>query len=128
MSLSFKRKVETKSNYSTKIKIPQYLPSNKCPKVEELVDTTKYKELMYAINKSNVSESDKQFLKLAASRHLAFNYGKIADYYANSDAEMQKLMEQSALVILDVNDAISNGYIKFSKDILKLLDMSDEQG
>lgn len=128
MSLSFKRKVETKSNYSTKIKIPQYLPSNKCPKVEELVDTTKYKELMYAINKSNVSESDKQFLKLAASRHLAFNYGKIADYYANSDAEMQKLMEQSALVILDVNDAISNGYIKFSKDVLKLLDMSDEQG
>lgn len=128
MSLSFKRKVETKSNYSTKIKIPQYLPSNKCPKIEELVDETKYKELIYAINKSNVSEKEKRFLKLAAARHLVFNYSKIADYYANADTEVQTLMEQSALVILDVDDAISNGYIKFSKDVLKLLDMSSERG
>ena len=126
MSLSFKRKTETKSNYSTKIKIPQYLPSSRYPKIEELVDKTKYEELLYAINKSNVSESDKQFLRLAATRHLVFNYSKIADYYAHSDTDMQNLMEQSALVILDVDDAIANGYIKFSKDVLKLLDMSNE--
>lgn len=128
MSLSFKRKSNTKSNYSTKIKIPQYLPSGKCPKLEELFDNTKYKELIYSINKSKVSEEEKKFLKLAASRHLIFNYSKIADYYANADIEMQNLMEQSALVILDVNDAIANGYVKFSKDVLKLLDITDDYG
>lgn len=102
------------------------MPSSRYPKIEELVDKTKYEELLYAINKSNVSESDKQFLRLAATRHLVFNYSKIADYYAHSDTDMQNLMEQSALVILDVDDAIANGYIKFSKGVLKLLDMSNE--
>lgn len=126
MSLSFKRKSSTKSNYSTKIKIPQYLPSGDEVKIEELVDDTVYKKLIYAINKSNVTEIEKKFLRLAASRHLVFNYSKIADYYANANDDMQSLMEQSALVIIDINDAIANGYVKFSKDILKLLDISNE--
>lgn len=127
MGLSFKRdKQEIKSNYTSKIKIPQYLPNYDCPKIGELVDATKYKELLYAINKSNVPEEQKQFLRLAATRHLAFNYGKIADYYANTDVDMQRLMEQSALVIVDVGDAIANGYVKFSKDILKLIDSAND--
>ena len=57
---------------------------------------------------------------------MAFNYGKIADYYANTDVDMQRLMEQSALVIVDVDDAIANGYVKFSKDILKLIDSAND--
>ena len=127
MGLSFKReKSEAKSNYTSKIKIPQYLPNYDCPKIGELVDETKYKELLYAINKSNVPEEQKQFLRLAATRHLAFNYGKIADYYANTGVDMQRLMEQSALVIVDVDDAIANGYVKFSKDILKLIDSAND--
>ena len=43
-----------------------------------------------------------------------------ADYYAHATPEMQKLMENSALVIIDINDAIANGYVNFSnliKDI-----------
>ena len=35
---------------------------------------------------------------------------------------MQRLMEQSALVIIDIDDAIANGYVKLSKDIQELLD------
>ena len=61
---------------------------------------------------------------MAASRHIVFNYAKIADYYAHSNEEMQELMEQSALVILDIDDAIANGYVKLSKDIEKLIDSS----
>ena len=61
---------------------------------------------------------------MAASRHIVFNYAKIADYYAHADKEMQELMEQSALVILDIDDAIANGYVKLSKDIEKLISES----
>lgn len=33
---------------------------------------------------------------------------------------MQKLMEKSALVIIDFDDAIANGYVKMSKAMEKL--------
>jgi hypothetical protein len=35
-------------------------------------------------------------------------------------------MEQSALVILDIDDAIANGYVKLSKDIRAILEQSGE--
>jgi hypothetical protein len=34
---------------------------------------------------------------------------------------MQELMEKSALVIIDFNDAIANGYVKMSKNIEKIM-------
>ena len=82
---------------------------------------------MANIKNSNVSEEEKKFLKLAASRHIVFNYAKIADYYAHASKEMQELMEQSALVILDIDDAIANGYVKLSKDIERILEESGDE-
>lgn len=104
-----------------KIAIPQYSPSKIKPQLESLIDYNKYSQLIKSINNSNVSEEDKNFLKFAATRHLVFHYSKIADYYAHSSAEMQKLMEESALVILDIDDAIVNGYVRLSNSIDKLL-------
>lgn len=86
-----------------------------------MIDYNKYSQLIKSINNSNVSAEDKNFLKFAATRHLVFHYSKIADYYAHSSAEMQKLMEESALVILDIDDAIVNGYVRLSNSIDKLL-------
>ena len=60
------------------------------------------------------------FLKYAAARHLAFNYSKIADYYAHQGKEMQALMEKSALVIIDLNDAIANGYVTLQNRIMDI--------
>lgn len=108
---------EEDKKYTTKVSIPQYLPSAVCPSIYELYDIRKYQELMNHINNSNVSDEDKTFLKLAATRHIVFNYAKIADYYAHAGAELQKLMEESALVIIDIDDAIANGYVKLSKNI-----------
>jgi hypothetical protein len=108
---------EEDKKYTTKVGIPQYLPSPNCPRVDTLVDKTKYNELIREINASNVSEADKEFLRLAATRHLVFTYSRIADYYAHAGKEMQGLMEKSALVIIDINDAIANGYVKLSKSI-----------
>ena len=107
--------------YTRKTQIPQYTPSKEVPPLSALCDYEQYSKLIYNINNSNVSEEEKKFLRFAASRHIAFNYSLIADYYAHADAEMQELMEQSALVILDVDDAIANGYVKLTKELTDIL-------
>lgn len=112
--------------YSTKVDIPQYLPSKIKPNLWELCDKTKYNELVRNIAISDIPDEVKEFLMFAATRHIVFNYAKIADYYAHANADVQKLMEQSALVIIDVEDAIANGYMRLSKNIKKLLENSDD--
>ena len=113
---------EEDKKYTTKVGVPQYLPSAECPRLDSLANLTKYKELLRNINASSVSEEEKEFLRLAATRHIVFTYSKIADYYAHATKEMQELMEQSALVIIDINDAIANGYVKLSKNIKKIME------
>ena len=103
------------TKYSRLTKIPQYEPNGKKPDIDSLVNTGKYTTLLREINESNLSDSEKNFLRLSATRHLVFNYAEIADYYANSSEEMQDLMEKSALVLIDFDDAIANGYVKLSK-------------
>lgn len=114
------------SKYTKKVKRPQYLPSKNQPNIAELCNYEKYGKLLKTINASNLSDEEKRFLRMAASRHIVFNYSKIADYYAHASAEMQTLMEKSALVIIDVDDAIANGYIKLSTQIDKILEESGE--
>lgn len=109
------------TKYSRAIRIPQYEPSNDKPQLEKLYDLRKYSKLVARINKSGVSEEEKKFLKYAASRHIVFTYSKIADYYAHASKEMQELMEESALVILDIDDAIANGYITLSEKMQQLI-------
>lgn len=121
MALFTITKEEVDETYTRKTQIPQYVPSKEKPAIESLVDYTKYSKLIRDINNSNVTEEEKKFLRFGAARHLMFNYSKIADYYAHADKEMQELMEQSALVILDIDDAIANGYVKLSSDIEKIM-------
>jgi hypothetical protein len=66
----------------------------------------------------------KDFLSFAAHRHIVFNYERIAEFYAHSDEKVQNLMERSALVIIDFNKAIENGFIQMTKDIAE--SFSDE--
>ena len=113
--------------YTKTIQIPQYIPSKVAPPLTSLADYTKYSELVRDIEKSNVTDEEKKFLRYAATRHIVFTYSRIADYYAHASAEMQDLMEKSALVILDVDDAIVNGYVKLSKDIENIMKTSGEK-
>ena len=119
------KKADT-NKYTKKIQIPQYAPNEVAPPITGLADYSKYSELIRNINKSNVSEEEKKFLRFAASRHIVFTYSRIADYYAHASAEMQKLMEESALVILDIDDAIANGYVQLSKDVDAIMATSGE--
>lgn len=111
--------------YTTKINIPQYEIKGEEPTIEELIEVNKTNELIEEIKKSNVTEEQKQFLIKSAQRHLGFNYSKIAEYYAHQEKEMQELMEKSALVIIDFDDAIKNGYAELKKDIDNMEDEED---
>lgn len=106
--------------YTKKVNIPQYLPKNVKPSIAELCNDAKTIKLINEIKNSNVTDEEKDFLIKAARRHQVFNYSKIADYYAHSNKEMQELMEKSALVIIDIDDAIANGYVELSNTLEKL--------
>lgn len=115
---------EAKNSYTTKVSIPQYLPKNVKPSIYSLYDRKKYDELMQEIAVAKVSDEEKEFLRFAATRHIVFVYEKIADYYAHASKEMQELMEHSALVIIDLNDAIANGYAKLDARLSKYAEAS----
>ena len=115
---------ETDDTYTKKLQVPHYQPSTVKPKMYELIDKNRYIELLRNINTSNVDDETKEFLKLAATRHLVFNYSKIADYYAHASKEVQELMEQSALVIVDIDNAIANGYVRLSETIQNIMEES----
>lgn len=120
--------IEHDEKYLRKVNIPQYLPSETKPRIEELCNDDKTYKLVEEIKNSNLPENEKQFLIKSAQRHLVFNYSKIADYYAHSNKEMQELMEKSGLVIIDINDAIANGYVKLNTELKKLiLEASNEK-
>jgi hypothetical protein len=111
--------------YTTKIESPIYEPKNEKPNQKELFDISKYNLLVNKINESNIGDSDKEFLKLAATRHIEFNYRKIADFYAHSDKDTQELMEDSALIIIDYNKAIELGFVELYENMNKIAEIDE---
>lgn len=108
--------------YTTAVNIPQYNIQGDCPSFPEMYDNGKETELISEIESSSVNRDEKDFLIAAAHRHCRFNFTAIAEYYAHATPEMQALMEKSALVIIDLENAIANGYVKLSKTIEVLRD------
>lgn len=104
------------NNYSRKIAAPIYEPTMDVPPmISDCVKTDKYDQLIAQIERAEISEDDKRLLKLAAARHIVFDYKNIAERYAHADKLVQQLMENSALVIIDFDKAIENGFIKMTK-------------
>ena len=120
--------MENDTKYSRAIKTPQYQIVGDKPLLAELFNNKKVIELLTEIRNSNVSDEEKHFLQLAAYRHCIFNYAKIAEYYPHASEEMQKLMEKSAVVIIDIDDAIHNGYVEYSKKLSSIIENSDKSG
>lgn len=109
-----------------KVDIPQYQITGECPKLQDCVNLAKVKELIQEIENADISYEQKEFLINAAQRHLVFDYAKIAEYYAHQDKTMQELMEKSALVIIDFNDAIKNGYTELKQNIMEFVEDDEE--
>jgi len=105
--------------YSQKIKSPIYEPKEEKPLIKDLFDDSKSQELINEIEGSNLPGDIKNFLVMAAGRHTVFNYGRVAEYYAHAEADVQALMENSGLIIIDFKRAIELGYVKLSEEIGK---------
>lgn len=106
--------------YTKKILAPVYIPKlDVAPEVTSLTDFSKTNELLEGIRvmSSELSEGLRDFLRAAAARHTVFDYQLIAEYYAHAPKSVQELMEQSALVIIDFNKAIENGFVSISQEI-----------
>lgn len=109
--------------YTLKVNIPQYEITGDCPELSDMLDSSKADELIEEINSTeNIPSDVKEFLIQAVRRHNVFNYRNIAEYYAHAEPEVQKLFEKSALVIIDVNNAIANGYVQLTSDIADIME------
>lgn len=108
--------------YTSTINIPQYEITGKKPSFAEMLDTGKADELLAEIEQAQVSEEERAFLIRAAHRHNVFHYGNVAEYYAHASPEMQALMERSGLVIIDVDNAIANGFARLASTVSGLMD------
>lgn len=108
---------DMQDTYTNKIDAPIYEPTEEKPKIKDLFDYDKTNALIEKINKSKLKKAEKDFLINAAYRHITFNYSNIADYYAHSSKEMQELMEESALIIIDFEKAIAQGYLQLREEI-----------
>ena len=115
-------KINAQTLYSVETKTPIYEPLGLNVTLKDCLDLTKVNQLIAEIDKSKVSDEEKTFLKCAAYRHAVFHYKNTAEYYAaNASPEMQQLMENSALVIIDFNSALKNGYVKLTKRIEQIM-------
>lgn len=111
--------------YTTKIVTPVYEPTGEKPPVGALCDTTRTASLIEKIKAAKISEEERAFLIRAATRHTVFDYRAIAEYYAHATEEMQGLMEDSALVIIDFEKAIENGYVKLTESMMAIQSASE---
>ena len=103
--------------YTARNNVPQYEVKGEEPESFELYDDTFAEQLIDEIEQAgdSIPEDIAAFLEIAAYRHVVFDYGKIAEFYAHADKDVQRLMERSALVIIDYEDAIANGYVKLTE-------------
>lgn len=110
---------DKEDSYTSKVEIPIYKPSDEKPLVNELFNNNKTNELISEIDTSEIPDEIKTFLRFAAARHTVFDFKKIADFYSNADEKVQDLMERSALVIIDFDKAIEEGYVILTNNIME---------
>ena len=103
--------------YTTKINAPIYTPKGTMPSIDSLRSQKKYKSLIEEIESANLPTDLDLFLRQAATRHIVFDYEQIAEYYSHAQSDVKKLMESSALVIIDFGQAIEQGFLRLNKEL-----------
>lgn len=115
------KKNEDENLYTKKIEAPIYEIKGEKPSFEEMLSLDKSHGLITEINSCpELSDAEKTFLTYAAHRHNVFNYEKIAEFYAHASPVVKNLMEKSALVIIDFDKAIENGFVIMSEVLADL--------
>jgi hypothetical protein len=116
--------------YTRKIKAPVYEIRGERPAVSALFNDSKTSKLVAEIDAAGLPADVASFLRHAAQRHTVFEFRHIAEFYAHADEKTQDLMERSALVIIDFDKAVENGFVKMTDKLIALAgdqDASDEE-
>ena len=112
---------EDDATYSQSMESPIYEVTGPKPAVADLYDETRTREMVTAIEAAEgLTDDARRFLLAAAQRHTTFHFGKIAEYYAHADEGVQALMEQSALIIIDFDQAVELGYTRLRDRVTEL--------
>jgi hypothetical protein len=109
--------VSSDEGYAEAVDIPIYEPTGEQPRIEELRDRNKADGLINEIQQAELPDEIKKFLLDAAERHVVFNFQRIANYYAHAPSDVQTLMEKSALIVIDYDQAIADGFVRLKEDI-----------
>lgn len=110
--------LQTDEMYTRNIEAPVYKSTGPKPNEHELYDTQRTRALVAEIQRNKrLTEDEREFLIVAAQRHTVLNFKRIADYYAHAPRHVQRLMEDSALVIIDFGRAIELGYVKLAQQV-----------
>ena len=113
------------SQYTNKITAPIYEPKGERPPISALIDRDKTSSLISEIDKTELPEDVKEFMRLSAERHTVFNFRQIAEYYCHASPTLQNLMERSGMVIIDFDKAIEYGFVHLTERLGALADIEE---
>jgi len=106
---------EQKRRYSPSMYFPIFDPvvDGKQHQLFEMVNTKRYNEALRVIDEvKDITDEERGFFKLAASRFIEFNFTSIAEQYCVSSPAARRLYEKLALVYVSTTQAISNALIE----------------
>lgn len=117
---------ENDNNYSRKIEAPDYEPTGRNVQVSELYDDSKTQRLIAEINAMKVNAEIKKMLVAGAQRFTRFDFRNVAEWYSQQEDESVKaMMRKMAMVIVDFDEAVENGFVRLCEELIK--EYEDEQ-
>ena len=120
--IDVKESQEEKKDFEFDTTIPQYTPKGLKVRVDDCLDDGRLVALIDEINNADIDDDEKRLLIAGAYRLCRFNYKNVAEYYVKASPVMQGLMEKMALVIIDYDSAIANGFTTLTKDLMEMVD------
>lgn len=119
---------EVKRRYSPSMYFPIFDPAvdGVQHQMFELARTSRYKEALRAIEEAkDITDEEREFFKIAATRFIEFNFTAIAEQYCVSSTAARKLYEKLALVYVSTTEAISNALIECDNGFREYVDAAN---
>ena len=116
---------ETERLSEVKFDTPYYQPEQ-VPNIRlrDCIDTEKFEAKVKALDEYELSDEQKEVLKMFAYRFLKIDFESVANYYAfNASEEEKKAIERLRLVLVDGG---VNGFIE--DDLLRVMSITDSSG
>ncbi|MBQ1759670.1 MAG: hypothetical protein IIZ94_08300 [Prevotella sp.] len=108
------------NNYSRKIEAPDYEPTGRNVTVDELYDARKTERLIEEIERLKIDEDVRRMLIHAAHRFTRFSFANVAEWYSQQkDERVREIMRKMAMVIIDFDDAVENGFVHLCEGLIE---------